>query len=86
MVGALITEWVKRGKKARKTILKQINYVNKFAVEKPEDFVVAKSLAKLRDYVKTPKRPTWATRPRGQKDLSAAWRMHNSGPNRAVSR
>ncbi len=50
VVGALTTEWVKRPKKARKTILKQLSYINDFAQAHSDDFVVAKTPAAIRDY------------------------------------
>lgn len=50
VVGALTTEWVKRPKKARATILKQLQYVNDFAAAHAKDFVVAKTPAAIRDY------------------------------------
>ncbi len=46
--GALTKENVKRRSKAKKTILKQLNYVNDFVNEHPEDFVVAKSPEEVR--------------------------------------
>ena len=50
VVGALTTEWVKRPKKARATILKQLQYVNDFAAAHSDDFVIAKNPATIRHY------------------------------------
>ena len=69
VVGSLTTEWVKRPKRARKTIMKQINYVNKFAEDNPGDFVVAKSPAELRDYVKNTKKTVIVHSIEGAKQL-----------------
>lgn len=51
IAGSLTSEWVKNRKRARKVILKQLDYVNNFAKEHAEDFVVAKTPEELRDYV-----------------------------------
>lgn len=51
VVGSLTSEWVATPKRARKTILKQIHYVNDFAARHADHFVVAKSPQELRDYV-----------------------------------
>ncbi len=51
--GSLNSEYIGDPDKARKTILKQINYVNKFAEENAEFFVVAKNPQQVRDYLKT---------------------------------
>lgn len=51
--GAITFEYVSSPKKARQSILKQINYVNKFAEENSIDFVVAKTPQEVRDYLKT---------------------------------
>ncbi len=53
VTGALTKEGVKRKAKARKVILKQINYVNQFAKDNSEDFVVAKSPQEVRTLLKT---------------------------------
>ncbi len=51
--GALNRENVRSKKKARRRILQQIEYVNKFAAENAEDFVVARSPEEVRRYVLT---------------------------------
>jgi len=56
ITGALTSEWIKSRKRARKVILKQLNYINKFAEENSEGFVVAKSPQEVRDYVKNTKK------------------------------
>ena len=56
ITGALTSEWVKSRKRARKVIMKQINYINKFAADNSEFFVVAKSPQEVRDYVKNTKK------------------------------
>lgn len=50
VAGSLTSEWVKSRKRARKVILKQLNYVNEFAKAHSEDFVVAKTPEEVRDY------------------------------------
>lgn len=50
VVGSLTSEWVKSRKRARKVILKQLNYVNEFAEAHSEDFVVAKTPEEVRTY------------------------------------
>lgn len=50
--GALGHEYVKSAKKARKLILKQIDFVNQFAKEHAEQFVVAKNPQEVREYLK----------------------------------
>ncbi len=50
IAGSLTSEWVKSRKKARKIILKQLNYINQFAQTHAEDFVVAKSPEEVRHY------------------------------------
>lgn len=50
--GALTVETIKSKKKARKTILAQIEFINKFAEENSDKFVVAKTPQEVRDYVK----------------------------------
>lgn len=50
VAGALTSEWVKTRKRARKVILKQINYVNHFAQTHADEFVVAKTPQEVRDY------------------------------------
>jgi microsomal dipeptidase-like Zn-dependent dipeptidase len=50
VVGSLTSEWVKCRKKARKVILKQLDYVNAFAKAHSEEFVVAKTPEEVRDY------------------------------------
>lgn len=52
VTGALNKETVKSSKKAKKVILKQIKYINDFANENSEDFVVAKTPQEVRDFVK----------------------------------
>ena len=49
--GALNKEYVRSPKRARRIILKQIEYVNTFAAEHSEDFVVAKTPAAVRHYI-----------------------------------
>ena len=49
--GALNKEWVGSSKKAKKVILKQIDYLNKFVEEHSEKFAVAFSPQQLRDLV-----------------------------------
>lgn len=53
VVGALNKEWIRRKKKARKHILGQIEYVNHFAEENSEYFVVARSPEEVRELVST---------------------------------
>ena len=53
VAGALTTEGIKNRKKARKVILKQINYVNEFAKANSEHFVVAKSPQEVRKLFNT---------------------------------
>lgn len=50
--GALTSEWVKKPKKAREVILKQLEYVNNFAEKHSDKFVVAKTPQEVRDYIK----------------------------------
>lgn len=50
VAGSLTSEWVKSRKRARKVILKQLNYVNEFAKAHSEDFVVAKTPEEVRSY------------------------------------
>jgi microsomal dipeptidase-like Zn-dependent dipeptidase len=52
-VGTLNGEYISNPELARKNILKQIDYVNKFAEENPTYFVVAKSPQQVRDYLNT---------------------------------
>lgn len=54
--GALNKEKVRKPKKARNKILAQIEYVNKFAEENPEQFVVAKTPDEVRELVATTKK------------------------------
>jgi microsomal dipeptidase-like Zn-dependent dipeptidase len=49
--GAITNEWVRSKKKARREILKQIQYVNDFAAAHPDEFVVAKSPQEVRTLV-----------------------------------
>ncbi len=53
VVGSLNGEYIANSKKAKRTILKQINYVNKFAEDNPEFFVVAKNPTEVRNYLNT---------------------------------
>jgi len=55
-IGSLNNEYVPNAKKAKKIILEQIEYINKFAAENSEFFVVAKSPKEIREYVKTTKK------------------------------
>lgn len=50
VAGSLTSEWVKSRKRARKVILKQLNYVNDFAKANSDDFVVAKTPEEVRAY------------------------------------
>lgn len=50
IAGSLTSEWVKSKKRARKVILKQLEYVNEFARTHSEDFVVAKTPEEVRAY------------------------------------
>ncbi|MBL4651148.1 MAG: membrane dipeptidase [Aureispira sp.] len=50
VAGSLTSEWVKSRKKARKVILKQLDYVNQFAKDNSEEFVVAKTPEEVRSY------------------------------------
>ncbi|MCP4441279.1 MAG: hypothetical protein GY810_20430 [Aureispira sp.] len=52
VTGALTVETIKSKKKARKTILAQIEFINKFAEEHSDKFVVAKTPEEVRHYVK----------------------------------
>lgn len=52
-VGTLNNEYVPNVKKAKRMILMQIEYVNKFAADHSENFVVAKSPKEVREYLKT---------------------------------
>lgn len=56
VAGSLTSEWVKSRKKARKVILKQLDYVNNFAKENSEEFVVAKTPEEVRDYYQNTKK------------------------------
>lgn len=49
--GALGHEFVKSAKKARKLVMKQIDFVNRFAEEHSDNFVVAKTPAEVREYI-----------------------------------
>ncbi len=49
--GALNTEYISNPKKARKGILKQINYVNRFAEKNAAHFVVAHNPDEVRHYI-----------------------------------
>ena len=51
--GALNKENIRNPKKARANILRQIEYVNRFAEENSDDFVVAKSPQEAREFVST---------------------------------
>lgn len=50
VVGSLTSEWVKCRKRGRKVILKQLDYVNQFALAHSEEFVVAKTPEEVRSY------------------------------------
>lgn len=50
VAGSLTTEWVKNPKRAKKTILKQINYVNNFAEKHSDQFIIARNPAQVRHY------------------------------------
>jgi len=50
VAGSLTSEWVKSRKRARKVILKQLNYVNQFAKDNSDQFVVAKTPEEVRAY------------------------------------
>jgi microsomal dipeptidase-like Zn-dependent dipeptidase len=50
VAGSLTSEWVKKPKRAKKTILKQLDYINTFAQKNADKFVVAKSPAEVRYY------------------------------------
>lgn len=52
-IGSLNSEYVPNQKKAKKGILEQINYINTFASENSEFFVVAKSPQEVRNYLNT---------------------------------
>jgi microsomal dipeptidase-like Zn-dependent dipeptidase len=49
--GAINREYINNSKKAKRKILKQIDYINNFANENAEFFVVAKSPQEVRDYI-----------------------------------
>jgi len=51
VVGALTQENISTKKRARKVVLSQIEYVNRFAEENPEDFVVARTPQEVRNLV-----------------------------------
>ena len=51
VVGALTQENIATKKRARKTILKQIKYINDYAEAHSEDFAVAKTPQEVRDLV-----------------------------------
>lgn len=51
--GALTSEWVKSRKRARKVILKQLNYVNQFAADNAANFIVAKNPEEVRHFIKS---------------------------------
>lgn len=51
--GSLNGEYITNPKKARKNILRQIAYVNKFAADNSEFFVVAKTPQEVRNYLNT---------------------------------
>jgi microsomal dipeptidase-like Zn-dependent dipeptidase len=50
-VGALTKELIGSPKRARRIIMSQIDYVNNFVAENPDDFAVARSPQELRDLV-----------------------------------
>jgi microsomal dipeptidase-like Zn-dependent dipeptidase len=52
-IGSLNGEYVPNQKKAKKGILQQLDYVNKFAADNSDFFVVAKNPQEVRDYLKT---------------------------------
>lgn len=51
--GSLNGEYISNPKKARKSILRQIAYVNKFAADNSDFFVVAKTPQEVRNYLNT---------------------------------
>lgn len=51
VAGALNKEGIRNPKKARKRILAQLEYINNFAAENPDDFVVAKSPQEVRNLI-----------------------------------
>jgi hypothetical protein len=51
VTGALTKEKVRSRRKARKVILRQIDYVNRFAAENANDFAVARSPQEARDLI-----------------------------------
>ncbi len=53
VVGALTEENIASAKRARKVILKQVDRVNEFAAANPDDFVVARTPAEVRQLVHT---------------------------------
>jgi microsomal dipeptidase-like Zn-dependent dipeptidase len=52
-IGSLNGEYVPNQKKAKKGILQQLDYVNKFAADNSDFFVVAKNPQEVRDYLNT---------------------------------
>lgn len=50
-VGALVRERIANPRKARRVVMAQIDYVNRFVDENPDDFAVARSPQELRDLV-----------------------------------
>ncbi|CAA6801191.1 MAG: Peptidase M19 renal dipeptidase [uncultured Aureispira sp.] len=50
VAGSLTSEWIKSRKRGRKVILKQLDYVNDFALAHSEEFVVAKTPEEVRNY------------------------------------
>ena len=52
VIGAMNSEWARNPAKARRNIVKQLDYVNKFVADNPNDFVIAKTPQEVRDYVK----------------------------------
>lgn len=53
VTGALTKEGIKNNKKAKRVISEQVEYVNNFALENSDDFVVAKSPGEIRTLLKT---------------------------------
>lgn len=51
--GAITNEWVRSRRKARRVILREIDYVNAFAAAHPDKFVVAKTPQEVREAVLT---------------------------------
>lgn len=72
VTGALTKEGIKKNEKARRIILEQIQYVNDFALENSEDFVVAKSPREIRTLLQTTEKTIIVHSIEGAKKLIAS--------------